>query len=378
MKVTRAAFARRRNHALAIASEGLSPLLRLAGRIASRGPSTPPSSWRRGLIIGHSHIGDILYRTCSLAQLAEGLPGCRWDYLTTPAAAPILAGNPAVASVLPFTFGDDSVATSRTSFRAHRAADYDVVLCTNTIRLAPDFAFAAALGIPNRIGFGNKGYTGLLSHAVPLRHPMPHAGYFQSMVANVVGRRADWPLVPSIFPGAGDRQLAAACLDRLSLDATLPTLACTATTRQAVGAWPPSFFADVLARFVSLAPANIVLFGAAVDTPVLASIARAVPSQVHVVAGELTWPAFAEVLRQCDVLLATDSGPRHLANAVGTPVAFARNLSFWRIETGVYCATELDLVPPLLEHIDERDVPAAVASVSTRDTADRLHALIRR
>ncbi|MEP7000834.1 MAG: glycosyltransferase family 9 protein, partial [bacterium] len=338
-------------------------------RVLSRGPSTDPTSWRRGLIIGHSHIGDVLYRTCSLEQLKAGLPACSWDYLTSPASEPILRGNPALDAVLPFTLGDDSSHVTQQSFDQLRQAQYDVVLCTNTVRHLPDFVRAVRLGIPNRVGFGDKGYSGLLTMPVATEHPQPLAGYFRTLVGAAVGKTPDWPLRPRVFPSASDRERADACLSRLRLDPSLPTIACTATTRQLVGAWPTAFFGDVLERFATKRASNVVLFGAASDAPILHDIAHSLPSPVHVVAGELAWLEFAEVLRRCDALLTMDSGPRHLANAVGTPVAFARNLSFARVEAGTYCTNEVDLAPVEAEGMIDRDIAAFARSTSVVERA---------
>ncbi|MEO7043436.1 MAG: hypothetical protein ABI035_14330, partial [Gemmatimonadaceae bacterium] len=51
------------------------------------------------------------------------------------------------------------------------------------------------------------------------------------------------------------------------------------------------------------------------------------------------------LLRRCSVHFCMDSGPRHLANAVGTPVVFTRNLAVRASEAGTYCPTEVDVMP---------------------------------
>ena len=378
MTVSRDAFRRRRNYALALAAESVAPLLRAAARARSSGVSTDPTSWRRGLILGHSHVGDVLYRTCSLEQLKSGLPECRWDYLTSPSAAAVLNDNPALNSVLPVTFRDSSPLVGLDTFRRLRRTKYDAVLCTNTIRHLADFAFATALGTSNRVGYGDKGYSGLLTLPVPMAYPQPFPAYFRTLVGTLTGAAPNWALQPHVFPEEKDRRRAEQCLGSLGLNPSLPLLACSATTRQAAGGWPASFFANVLSRTVQAQPANVVLFGASHDEPTLREIAGAIPSLARVVAGELDWLAFAEVLRHCDALLAMDSGPRHLANAVGTPVVFTRNLAFSHIEAGVYCANETDLAPTSAEYLSAGAIVRLVKSVSVSDAAERLAGLLRR
>ncbi|MEP6620174.1 MAG: glycosyltransferase family 9 protein [bacterium] len=378
MKVSRSAFRRRHNYALAVASEVARPALKAIASVASRGGASDPKDWRRGLIIGHSHIGDVLYRTCSLNHLSLGLPACKWDFLTSPAAAVVLGNNAALHAVVPLTAGDDSSSLQRGAFTRLRAARYDVALCTNTVRALPDFVLAAALGIPNRIGFGDKGYSGLLTWPVGLNHPQPLPAYFRAMVGALLETAPDWPLEPRVFPRETDEYNALRAFQELPLDPDLPTIACTATTRQLAGAWPASFFGSVLASAVATRPANVVLFGAVSDRPTLLHLAGGIPSPTHVVSGQLDWLAFAEALRRCDVLLAMDSGPRHLANAVGTPVLFARNLSFSSIEAGRYCANEVDLAPQGAEYMSRDAIEALVRTISVRDSAAQLVGLMSR
>jgi hypothetical protein len=64
-------FRKRHNLLLGRASEAARPLLKLIGSASSRGQVTPPQGWRRGLMIGHNHMGDVLYRTGSLPILSE-------------------------------------------------------------------------------------------------------------------------------------------------------------------------------------------------------------------------------------------------------------------------------------------------------------------
>jgi ADP-heptose:LPS heptosyltransferase len=90
----------------------------------------------------------------------------------------------------------------------------------------------------------------------------------------------------------------------------------------------------------------VVLCGSADDEPVLRRAAGLADFPCLVMAGQLPLRAFAAFLARCHALLATDSGPRHLANAVGTPVVFARSLNVSRIENGVYCDNETDLCGP--------------------------------
>ena len=192
-RVDDAAFRTRTKRWLAHTSEFVAPLLRTGAAMASRGAPSEPLAWRKGLILGHNHFGDVMYRTCSLGQLAESLPDCEWSYLTSAASADLLAGNPAIREVLPWSAGDDAWNLNQGKFGELKKRQFDVVLCTNTLRHYPDLALAVALGIPNRVGYTYKGLSALITRSAPIRFPSAYPEYFRAMVADVGSQASGVP-----------------------------------------------------------------------------------------------------------------------------------------------------------------------------------------
>lgn len=366
----RSDFMRREGYARAVASEIVSPGLRALAR-ASCGPSTPRSTWRRGLIVAHSHLGDVLYRTASLDELHAALPHVSWDFLTSAGAQPLLDHNPAVRSALPLMTGEDDNELADGALDTLRRAAYDVVLCSNTLRVLPDFTLALALRAPNRVGVSHKGATGLLSHALSVGPPAPYPIHFRRMVEQLAGRTFDSPVRPRIHLSASDRAEAADVLRSVALAPATRIVACTLSARQSPARWPLEFFTAALELLHARAPIVVLLGGAPDDAPVLLRVAAAMPFPAHVVAGRLSLRGFAALLERCDLLLAPDSGPRHIANAVGTPVVFARNLAEPAVATGVYCDTETDVAPPG-SYLDASTRRRVMASASPEIAADAM------
>jgi ADP-heptose:LPS heptosyltransferase len=71
-----------------------------------------------------------------------------------------------------------------------------------------------------------------------------------------------------------------------------------------------------------------------------------------------------------------DSGPRHLANAAGTPVVFVRNLWFPSAEAGPYCDTEVDVVPPEWESLPPEQMPQYWAKIDKSSVVARVSGLL--
>ncbi|MGX5656335.1 glycosyltransferase family 9 protein, partial [Geodermatophilus nigrescens] len=93
--------------------------------------------------------------------------------------------------------------------------------------------------------------------------------------------------------------------------------------------WPPGCFA-ALADALTDAGARVVLVGSGDDDRRAADAIRAASSAPLLdLVGALSLPALAGVLARCRLVVANDSGPRHLAAAVGTAtvgVFLERNL----------------------------------------------------
>lgn len=370
------AFRHRRNLALGVASEIAAPLLRPIASAFAHGRATPPSEWRKGLIIAHNHIGDVLYRTASLQALGEGLPQCEWSFLTAGSSADLLKGNPHISEILPWNRGDNSWDIDSAHKKELAQRRFDVALCTNTLRHYPDFILATTLGIPNRAGFTYKGLSGLITHPVPIDFPSPYAGYFRTMVGALTGRNPDWSLTPEIFLDESDASEAQRVFASNGVTGARPVVACSLTTRQARGNWPVDFMVRALNEAREAAEMDVVLCGSHGDRDRLNAICADLGGSVYVVAGELSLRGFAAFLRKCAALFTLDSGPRHLGNSVGTRVLFARNMSHSQVEAGKYCATETDIAPDG-EYLSDAQIQRVAASASVSECARRLIETIR-
>ncbi len=348
MTIERNAVWRTRNRVFAHISEIARPALRVVARLRARGSAQSPAEWRSLVIFGASHIGDTLFRTPSLPVLRRALPSCRIVYVCAPRTAELLTSNPHVDEVLPLMREDGRWRRHPDTIRALRERDLDAALCTDHIAYHADLWLAVRAGIPTRVGFVHKGFSGLVTHAVRARYPRPYAAYTRALVAAVAGEHEDWPLDPQVYPGLRDEEDAVAARRELELHDGTPVVVCTMTVRQRETAvWPAERFIETLALAARHTPMQVVLCGSADDAPYLQQAAARAPRSLscRVLAGRLGLLGFAAFVRRCDAVLATDSGPRHIANAVGTPVVFIRSLNVSQVEAGAYCATETDAAP---------------------------------
>lgn len=84
--------------------------------------------------------------------------------------------------------------------------------------------------------------------------------------------------------------------------------------------WPAAQFAEAADLLASRYAAKIVLTGAADEAPLVAQVARRMETEALNLAGRTSLGGLAAVMDEMDLIIANDTGPAHLAEAVGTPL----------------------------------------------------------
>jgi ADP-heptose:LPS heptosyltransferase len=355
-------------YALALGTEAVAPGLRRYAARRAHQPPSPPAQWHRVCILGSAHIGDIMYRTASLPYLRQALPGAQLTYVCAPSTAELLEGNPSVDDVLPLIDDNPAWRQSTATAEAFRARAIDAALCTDHIAYEKDLWMVTQLGIPNRVGFAHKGLSALSTIPIYPRCPQPAPAFFRDMVATLAGSPAAWDLTPILHLTQEDHIRAAAAWEELGIVPGRTVIACTLTSRQPDPVWPAERFRQTIELCAQGRNIEAVFCGSAADAPTLRAVADACTIPSHVLAGRLGIRAFAAFLARCNALLGTDSGPRHLANAVSTPVVFVRRLAVAAVEVGVYCANEID-VAPAGEYLSRAEQANRLARLNPADVA---------
>jgi len=321
-------------------SELASPALRW--KLRNIPPPGAKATWRKGLLIGAHHIGDVLYGSSSLARLPALFPDCAWDIIAPGAAGDILLGNPGIRRVWDFPIPSRHGAAGFSELAAER---YDVTLSYSSGMYVRPIRLAVDLGIPNRIGYSHKGFSAWFTQHVPITYPSPYPAYFCQAVACAAGVPPDWSLRPVVFPQEEHAAIAHEFRQSYQLTGQQPLMICCPTSRQPQSRISSRKLLEILRLFEKENPGvQTLLMGAADEVPQLREWKSEFQLQAHLPAHPLPVLALAELFRSADLVLCLDSGPRHLANSVHAAVFFLRNLASNDTETGSYVETEVDLV----------------------------------
>src|SRR5262249_1724244 len=84
--------------------------------------------------------------------------------------------------------------------------------------------------------------------------------------------------------------------------------------------WPPEYFAELACRAQAYAGGTVLFVGSRDEMPLARTTAEHLPGPRLDLTGRTTLPQLVALLACVDVMIANDTGPLHLAAALGRPV----------------------------------------------------------
>lgn len=277
-----------------------------------------PSDALKIVFVRTDRLGDVLLNLPAVAALREAYPESRITFLARPELVDLLSTVPEVDAVCSYQPGPRA-GWWRRALRmgfAWRVAAYDVAIISNPMRELHLAAYLA--GIPQRIGYDRK-WGGLLTARLPDRK---HLGLRHEVEANtellkplgIEGAVPAWR-----FPQLLQQQdEARALLQQAGLSASEPFIVVHPWTSNPAKQWPWDRFRQLIDRFIEQAGKPVVLIGGKAEAARLPRMLPLRPEVINLV-GCLTLPQLAGLLQCAERLISNDSGPAHLAAAVGLP-----------------------------------------------------------
>ncbi len=272
----------------------------------------------KALVIRLGALGDVLHTTPTVRALAAA--GMVVDYLTDPSAFPLVEGQPEVRAVIRYDRlrADRGLGGLWRLVRRLRAERYDAVVdLQGSLRTR---MISVAVGARRRVRY-RKDRPGTPRHAVdnfaatlvPLGPLAPLGGGAAGTAAPGLpdGR-------PRFVPGPAAARVAEAALAAAGVPAAAALVALHPGATHLVNRWPPERFGALAGRLAARPGVAVVLTGAPSDRPLVDAALRAArPESPIDLAARLDLPSLAALFARCAVVVAADTGPLHLATAVG-------------------------------------------------------------
>ena len=297
------------------------------------------------LIIKLSAIGDVVHTLPFLEVLKKGFPEARIDWLVEEAASRVIEGHPAIHRIilsrrkswqkkLTEKANPLSLLGEISGFlKELRSSEYDLV-----VDLQGLFKSGILVGLSKgkrKVGIsGSREGARLFLNELPIRVDYDqHAIDRYLKVAESLGcDSARWD---GHIPVSGsDRRL----IDQILVSSRMekePLVAINPIARWRTKLWRPERFAILADRIRDEMGCEVIFTGSNLDEQIIGDITGMMKAGVLNLAGQTNLKELAYLYSRCKVLITTDTGPMHMAAAMGCPVvALFGPTAPWR--TGPY------------------------------------------
>ncbi|HEV8255037.1 MAG TPA: lipopolysaccharide heptosyltransferase II [Vicinamibacteria bacterium] len=273
---------------------------------------------RRLLLRAPNWLGDAVLSLPALRDLRRNFPAARLEVLARPRVAGLYEAVTEVDAVTRSGDFRGDVAAARTGFDL-------AVLFPNSFGSA--LAVRAA-GVPERWGYATDGRAWLLTrHAAVPRAICGRSQvyYYRAMLGAIGLRVTAAPDTSLACPPEWSARGAALLADEGPWIGLSPGASFGSAKR-----WLPERYAaaaDLVARRLG---ARVAILGAAAERPIGEKVASATSAPTRVLCGETGFAELLGVVSRLGVLVSNDSGPMHLAAALGVPVVAVFGPTDWR------------------------------------------------
>lgn len=288
--------------------------------------------WQRAeriLCIRLDYLGDVLMTTPAIRALRESLPGRRITLLTSGSGAAAAKYVPEIDDTIVYQapwLKSSTVHDRREDFDmieqlAARRFDAAVIFTVYSQNPLPSAMLCYLAGIPLRLAHCRENPYQLLTDWVKETEPesgIRHEVQRQlDLVAAVGAHTGDTRL--SFHVADADRRASRALLETLGVRSDAPWIVIHPGATAASRRYPPERFRQVASMLLENPDCRLLLTGGPDEAGLVAQIAEGLP-RTHQLAGRLSLGELAALLADAPLLISNNTGPAHMAAALGTPM----------------------------------------------------------
>jgi len=288
---------------------------------------------KRILVIRLDLIGDLVLSLSVVRTLKRAYPDAEIDLLAVPSSAKVAISDPDLAQVITY---DPNVwrrpkaliqpknwREAITVVRRLRSRHYDIA-----VSVFGDWAAILAVlsGAKRRVGFGRESYPGFMTDNVPGQHwakrDHQHEVDYCLELAKAAGATITKDdRVPQLYVDEQARTEVEQLLLNEGILPNTPLIVCHVSSNNGQSKrWPIPYWATLIDRLVRENVAQVAFSGAPDDLPLIESVTRRMHEHSVNLAGKTSLTQLAALMQRADLLVTGDSGPMHIATAVGTPL----------------------------------------------------------
>lgn len=281
---------------------------------------------KRILIIRTDRIGDVALSTPVIKALRETHPDSYIAFMVRPYAKEVVEGNPNLDEVIVYDkYGIHKGFFSTLVFALRmRKKRFDTAIILHPTNRTHIIAFVA--GIPNRIGLNRK-LPFLLTKKIKdekflgQKHEMEYTlDILKSIGVKVRDKNLYVPIKESNRTSVDSKLSQKGVKSSDLLLAVHPGASCPSKR------WPLDRFASLIEKLNNNYGVHIVVVSGPEEKTQITELKKTLKSNIIDFSGKTSVGELAALLKRCKLFISNDSGPVHIATAVGTPsvVIFGR------------------------------------------------------
>jgi lipopolysaccharide heptosyltransferase II len=285
---------------------------------------------QRILCVRLDSLGDVLMSTPAMRALREARPARSLTLLTSPGAALAAPFIPELDAVIAYEapwmkssqHHEPQADLAFAARLAEQGFDAAVIFTSYSQSPLPAALLCYLAGIPLRLGFCHENPYQLLTDWLPDPEP-------DRVIRHEVRRQLDLAAHLGCQPSStrlsfavrdADLEAVRARLERLGVDPGQRFILLHPGASAPSRRYPPAQWAEVLRQLHGKLACTMVLTGGAGEQALVDDIREACGVPVHSLAGQLELGELGAALKLAAVAVSNNTGPAHMAAAVGTPL----------------------------------------------------------
>ncbi len=280
------------------------------------------------VILRTDRIGEVLLSTVAVSAVKRRYPKARVSFVTSEYSRAVIEGREDIERVITA----DTMKKGKVFIKAVKLASslrkggYDTAVILNPHRALHLACFLA--GIPRRVGYDRK-WGFLLTDSVPDERDKGEKHEIEYTM-ELLGKLdiKDAPTLPQLPVREKSAKSVEEVLSRMGVDKDSRLVAIHPGSSNPAKIWPPENYAGLIRRISSELDCRIAVIGSKGEKDLDEGIIRGTGREVIDLTGALDLKELAALLKRAAIFVGNDTGPMHMAAALGTPVVaiFGRNI----------------------------------------------------
>jgi len=275
---------------------------------------------KRILIFGVNWLGDTLFSTATIRNIRRNFPESYIACIIPSRCYPMLRGNPHLDEIIIYDEKDrhKNILCKLKFVESLKAKQFDTVFLLHR-------SFTRALicrlaGIPERVGYYTRKRGFLMTKKIlpPAKDTLHRIDYYLNIIEKAGLRAEDRFLELSI--SADEQYYADKFLAKCSVKPGVSLIGINPAGNWISKRWPKEYWARLADYLIVEFKAQVVITGGQADLPLALAIKnslRSLRSPCIIACGAMNLKQSAALFKRLDLFISADTGPLHIANAVG-------------------------------------------------------------